>query len=64
MKLKPCPFCGEKANLYSGQSNLTGTYQYIQCNNCTARMALGSWSDEIRIALIKSWNKRTKEKVK
>lgn len=38
-KLKPCPFCGEKAELvvcrHGGRQH---DYAYVKCNKCTARI--------------------------
>jgi hypothetical protein len=35
-ELKPCPFCGGKAGIYT-QNGRFGTFTYIECETCSAR---------------------------
>ena len=56
-ELKPCPFCGEKADIYLGDSSdgyIKGT-QYIEayCNRCGARIKSHYVADAIE-----AWNSR------
>ena len=56
-ELKPCPFCGEKAEIYLGDSSdgyIKGT-QYIEayCNKCGA-----SIKARLVAEAIKKWNTR------
>ena len=58
MKIKPCPFCGEKA-----VRNEDDFIIYIECNNCPAR---GEWfyldNDNAEEFALKSWDKRVFDK--
>ena len=53
-KLKPCPFCGEKADVHT----LTSLYDVKQvfCTDCGATNTL--WSEDA----IKQWNERKQRK--
>lgn len=53
-KLKPCPFCGEKRNLYP-ESYVTGKWQ-VECLIC--RASGGNCVKEANA--IKAWNRRVK----
>ena len=58
-KLKPCPFCGGNAELYSWTADNTEHYRYyrVGCKKCYAGTLTYSNMD---IAII-SWNKRANE---
>ena len=49
-RLKPCPFCGGKAEFRSGSS----TTPYIRCRECGGRTK----SSRNRANLIAAWNRR------
>lgn len=49
-ELKPCPFCGGKAEFRSGSS----TTPYIRCRECGGRTK----SSRDRANLIDAWNRR------
>jgi Lar family restriction alleviation protein len=49
-KLKPCPFCGGKAEFRSGSS----TMPYIRCRECGGRTK----SSRNKANLIAVWNRR------
>lgn len=52
-QLKPCPFCGEYANLLKG-SSFSNDYWFVECARCLARTReVNSPDDAIRL-----WNKR------
>lgn len=48
-ELKPCPFCGGKAELRGNEQ-----MSWVSCTNCIADMEI-MWSEEISV---KSWNRR------
>lgn len=61
--LKPCPFCGNKAELSHGKFDGKGT-SYVCCTRCgaTGEFFLISYdhaSDDLAIA---AWNKRTERR--
>lgn len=64
IELKPCPFCGSKAELKHGTSSIFSTYAYVECKNCGAR------STDVYIdtayscdgKVIERWNRRSKNK--
>ena len=56
-ELKPCPFCGGEAELFSYYSNkdfLTSKLYVVFCKNCLCQT--DKYSVEKRV--IESWNKR------
>jgi len=63
-KLKPCPFCGYRANYtetYKKRDDLpwSGVERIgynIKCSKCRAEMHGKSWS-----ALVKAWNRRAND---
>lgn len=59
IKLKPCPFCGEKAVVASEPISFEGerTY-YIRCSVCGVQMGYCNSA----VNLVQAWNKRTPEK--
>ena len=38
-ELKPCPFCGGEAGIYSGVDGIMGKFWYIKCKKCYCRGA-------------------------
>ena len=69
IELKPCPFCGNEANLLKDTHENSDTSQWheIQCSNvfrCGAKMgtAISEWQNDYKdevLALIDRWNTRT-----
>lgn len=55
-ELKPCPFCGDTAELYYG---VDGSAWKIECNGCWTTMIDGLSEGEE--ALINNWNTRASE---
>ena len=69
VELKPCPFCGGKADIKKGlpQSQSRGGKQFlIQCRKCGCRTvlfrqsALEPWK-ELLDACVSTWNRRVKD---
>ncbi len=70
-ELKPCPFCGGKAEIISNTQD-GHVYMWVQCTFCNASSAIVSYKEEefpIRLSLGKSafteslynnWNSRIK----
>ena len=61
IKLKPCPFCGGKAEKVEKHDNLTfKTLIYIRCTDCYAATHIydkfSEWFDEKY--MIECWNRR------
>ncbi len=56
-KLKPCPFCGSKAEAILVYAN----EWYVECTKCPCTMIGGYYTEE---EAIKSWNTRTSEVAK
>jgi Lar family restriction alleviation protein len=59
-KLKPCPFCGDKARIF-----MCGTGRMaVQCHGCPAEITLFMPSkasmEKIREYVIKAWNRRAR----
>ena len=57
-ELKPCPFCGSKAEIYENDYNSCRTVDYmVECSNddCGG----GTISDESKERAIAIWNHRT-----
>jgi Lar family restriction alleviation protein len=55
--LKPCPFCGNEAEIARGSSGWL-----IQCKSCCASsgsIVKDHFDDDRKIALIANWNRRT-----
>lgn len=71
VELKPCPFCGEKAEWNLGQNGDGSPWRYLACAECEAmgphisQSELSpfdeAYNDEIRIA---AWNRRPPEATK
>lgn len=56
-KLKPCPFCGSEAELYSYQSNkdfLCSKLYGVFCKNCICKTDVSS----VEKIAIENWNRR------
>ena len=51
-ELKPCPFCGEKAEIYMGDGI---SLSKVWCRNC--RVSTGNFKSDIKA--ISAWNKRS-----
>lgn len=56
IKLKPCPFCGEKENLEFNHS--CGDLVYVRCGRCTAFGPSGEGED----GAADEWNRRAEIK--
>ena len=56
-KLKPCPFCGGKARLYT-YGFYSGLGPDLVCLECPAKMRCKEEDEESIKKLIKAWNKR------
>ena len=54
--LKPCPFCGAKANLIRGENSFYGRY-WIVCNGCMRTRTFVSKDDAVNY-----WNNRPEDK--
>ena len=60
-KLKPCPFCGKKAELIIYEPDSPYARYSIRCDNDNCRVwtvATGAFDKEIQAAA--AWNKRAK----
>ena len=58
IKLKPCPFCGEREDIDYGIN--TGTlkgFDYVECQNCGAEIHAIHKNGKA-IAAIDAWNRR------
>ena len=53
--LKPCPFCGSKAEILSGYSGCEKVY-FVICGDCQNRTS----SNELTQTVIAAWNRRVK----
>ena len=62
LQLKPCPFCGEKAELSSGRFDGKDT-SYVTCTRCGSRGEFFFVCPRYASAekAIKAWNKRVTE---
>lgn len=57
-ELKPCPFCGEDANMIETELGVVYNDYYVAfCTNCPANMAHFESVEEA----IKAWNTRKEE---
>lgn len=59
-RLKPCPFCGSKATLYSFRSTLRQhLVYYIECNDeyCSVMTRVFYDKDDV----INAWNRRAED---
>ena len=58
-KLKPCPFCGGKGEVYQAPTMLNleidDDAYWVQCRNCFSRVG-NSYS---QVEAINAWNRRT-----
>ena len=46
-KLKPCPFCGGKANVFRGITNPVKDIFYVECRKCRAYMGRDELGEDI-----------------
>lgn len=63
-KLKPCPFCGGKAKLFSAKANTAGTrfVYWVECNlegTLTCGCIPKTWQCDTAEEAVETWNKRT-----
>lgn len=60
MDLKPCPFCGSKAELH--KRDVLDTSYIVECSNgtCPASYMLG-WDYETEEEAIEAWNRRVND---
>lgn len=56
-ELKPCPFCGAKANLQAFYSGLSYNWGVVCSETFAHNMTFGGPQEEV----IKEWNRRVKE---
>lgn len=60
-ELKPCPFCGGKADLVT---ELNGFYAFVRCSNCYAMVqpqalvGVKRTREELEKAAVEDWNRR------
>ena len=61
-ELKPCPFCGEKAEVSSGRFDGKDT-SYVMCTRCGSRGEFFFVSSRYASAekAIKAWNRRVQD---
>lgn len=57
IELKPCPFCGNEAELCGGEDVCNGPYWYVACGECGASV----YGDDDKQAAIDRWNRRAKD---
>ena len=57
-KLKPCPFCGENEQEYSGRDDAQVCYDTVRCRNCGAVGEHCSTKEQAR----ECWNTRSVDK--
>lgn len=57
VELKPCPFCGEKAELYKGVTK--HGLRYVFCPSCYATAGDNNESDE---QAVEAWNTRAERR--
>ena len=63
IKLKPCPFCGAKAELLSGYYNALESAR-VECTECNASIYMDSDDypamdvDSMEGSVIEQWNRR------
>lgn len=63
ISLKPCPFCGGRAEIEC----LDDEYYYVTCEKCCASISFGkvykdgTARDATRAETIRAWNKRSEE---
>lgn len=58
--LKPCPFCGGKAEFMSGRDYAMPTHYYVYCTKCYCRTPIRYDNEK---NAIKTWNRRIKKEV-
>ena len=62
-ELKPCPFCGGKAELVN--YGLTGKLKVVQCSDCGARTRIQAnvFDPDIKRgeSIIEAWNRRVSD---
>ena len=58
-ELKPCPFCGGKADLVD--YGLTGRMKVVQCSDCGARTRAFDPKVKCGENAIDAWNRRAKK---
>ena len=60
IRLKPCPFCGNKAKYFD---DIGGGWRYVACVRCGCRTAMyPPCNGELRDIAVARWNKRADEK--
>jgi Lar family restriction alleviation protein len=67
-ELKPCPFCGGTALVYTQQSRYNA-FAYIQCDTCSTRSKTVPtpyeydddrfWGSEAFYRIVRAWNRRS-----
>lgn len=67
-KMKPCPFCGGKAEITLVGNSMTGySKAEVRCHYCgmgrTYRKIKGMSSDNIRSLVAEKWNRRAKDEI-
>ncbi len=61
VKLRPCPFCGGKAELHSAFDG--DEYAVVKCTKCDAKgaeMWMHDYSQQQDADAVKAWNERTR----
>jgi len=58
-KLKPCPFCGGKAEVVD--YGLTGKLKVVQCSDCGARTRVFDPYIKFGESGIEAWNRRVSD---
>ena len=61
-ELKPCPFCGGKANFSLGKAGEGEDWHYLECAECEAmgpRVQYAAHNIAIKEAIASAWNTRT-----
>lgn len=63
-KLKPCPFCGSKAEFSVGKTGDGKDWHYIECDDCGAvgpRVNYADHNIQVKEANAEAWNGRSKD---
>lgn len=59
-ELKPCPFCGGKAEMVTEYSDPFECGGVIYCVDCGAKIEFGC-GGEVRLNAVEAWNRRVKD---